>query len=73
MIKKTAYRQTKPKLVPLGIPLAVSAVGTVLSLAGGKTAHKVFGTAWLALSLWHCWQHRRKLKQDAQNCFFGKI
>ena len=53
--------------IPLGLPLIVSAVGTVISLRGGKSVHGILGAAWLLLSVWHGLQHRAKLVRDVKS------
>ncbi len=53
------------KPMPLGLPLLVSAAGTILSLAlSSKGGHIAFGAAWAGLSALHAWQYRKKLSQD---------
>ena len=52
--------------LPLGLPLILSAIGTVVSLRGGKTVHGILGAVWLILSLWHAGQHRGKLIKDVK-------
>lgn len=54
------------KTMPLGLPLAVTSLGTLVSLLGGKRLHAGFGIAWAILSLWHGLQHRRKMQLDAK-------
>lgn len=49
---------------PLGWPLAIASVGTVATIFAGKKLHMAFGAAWGVLSLWHAWQHCRKMKHD---------
>ena len=49
---------------PLGIPLTLASVGTVVSLLAGKKLHAGFGIAWMLLSLWHGFQHRKKMQRD---------
>ena len=49
---------------PLGIPLTLASVGTVVSLLAGKKLHAGFGIAWMLLSLWHGLQHRKKMQRD---------
>ncbi len=53
------------KHAPLGIPLTLASVGTVVSLLAGKKLHAGFGIAWTLLSLWHGLQHQKKMKRDA--------
>jgi len=55
------------KKIPLGLPMTLSALGTVFSLWKAKSAHGSLGTVWLILSLWHGWQHFGKLKHEAKN------
>ena len=51
--------------ISLGLPLAVAAAGTVVTLfVPAKRLHIVCGTAWAALSLVHAWQYRKKLAKD---------
>lgn len=58
-------KPTNFKTLPLGLPLAAAAVGTVAALAFGKRYHVIFGVVWLALSMLHGIQHAGKLKRDA--------
>lgn len=62
-------KPTNFKTLPLGLPLAVAAVGTVAALAFGKRYHVIFGAAWLALSVLHGIQHVGKMKRDASALF----
>ena len=56
--------------IPLGIPLTIASLGTVAALAANKQLHACFGVLWVGLSLWHGWQHRKKLQTDAcLSCF----
>lgn len=57
-------KPTNFKTLPLGLPLAAAAVGTVAALAFGKRYHVIFGIAWLALSVLHGIQHAGKMKRD---------
>ena len=51
--------------IPLGLPLAAAAAGTVVTLfVPAKRLHIACGAAWAALSLVHAWQYRRRLAQD---------
>ena len=50
--------------VPLGLPLTLTAIGTVVALWTGKNAHAGFGMAWMALSVLHGCQHCGKLRHD---------
>jgi len=54
------------KNLPLGWPLTVASVGTVVTLWAGKNLHAGFGVAWAALSVLHGWQHHKKMKADAK-------
>ncbi len=54
------------KKMPLGVPMTVASLGTVLTLFAGKNLHAGFGAAWAVLSLWHGWQHSKKMKNDVK-------
>ena len=56
--------QDKFKSLPLGLPLTLASVGTVATLVAGKRFHAGFGALWTVLSLWHGWQHRKKMQAD---------
>ena len=58
--------QTKTKKTALGWPLALAAAGTIAGLFIGKKVHVVCGIALTGLSLWHGWQHRKKMAYDAK-------
>ena len=66
-IQPATRKFVKSKPLPLGLPLAAAAVGTVASLYFGKKYHVVFGIAWLALSVLHGIQHAGKMKHDAKS------
>ena len=53
------------KNLPLGLPMTVASVGTLATLFAGKKFHAGFGVVWAALSLWHGWQHHKKMQADA--------
>ena len=55
------------KLPSLGIPLTLASVGTIASLFANKNLHVLCGTVWLGLSLWHGYQHRKKLEKDIKS------
>lgn len=60
---------------PLGIPLTLASAGTLATLFAGKNLHAGFGVAWAALTVWHGWQHHKKMLADAQKltgCGKGK-
>ncbi|MBQ1868756.1 HMA2 domain-containing protein [Selenomonas sp.] len=52
------------KNLPLGLPMTVASVGTLATLFAGKKFHAGFGVVWAALSLWHGWQHHKKMRAD---------
>lgn len=54
------------KNLPLGLPMTVASVGTLATLFAGKNLHAGFGVAWAALSIWHGWQHHKKMQADAR-------
>jgi hypothetical protein len=56
--------QDKFKSLPLGLPLTLASIGTVATLVAGKRFHAGFGAVWTVLSLWHGWQHRKKMQAD---------
>lgn len=56
--------QNKLKSLPLGLPMTLASVGTLVTLFAGKRFHAGFGAVWTALSLWHGWQHRKKMQAD---------
>ncbi len=56
----------KWKQIPLGIPLTIASIGTLVTLNANKQLHAGFGILWTGLSLWHGLQHCKKLKQDTK-------
>ena len=54
------------KKLPLGLPMTLASVGTMVSLAAGKRWHVGFGAAWAVLSLLHGLQHAGKMKKDVR-------
>jgi len=50
--------------LPLGVPLAIAAIGTIATIKADTRLHIGFGMAWAALSALHCWQHTPKMKND---------
>lgn len=55
----------RPHHISYGVPLALAAIGTVVSLASpSRKAHIICGSLWLGLSVLHAWQYRRKLEYD---------
>ncbi len=64
-------RKKTLKTVPLGLPMAFSLVGTVISLTAGKNFHAGFGVLWTVLSLWHAAQHCGAMKKNAAD--IGKL
>ena len=62
------------KHVSYGIPLAVLAAGTVISIfLPVKRLHVAFGTAFIGLSVLHACQHKRKLSADTNRiCVKGR-
>ena len=58
--------QNKLKSLPLGLPMTLASVGTLVTLFAGKRLHPGFGAVWTALSVWHAWQHRKKMQADVR-------
>ena len=63
--------QEKFKIGPLGLPLTLSAVGTLATLLVGKKLHVGFGILWTILSVCHGWQHQQKMRADAARLVAG--
>ena len=56
---------------PLGLPLSLAAVGTLVTMFGSRKLHVAFGAIWTLLSLWHGYQHRKKMQKDVAR-FWGE-
>ena len=60
-------KHKKSNHIPLGIPLILTGIGTIASLLLNKKLHAPLGVLFAALSVWHGYQHRKKLAADARN------
>lgn len=63
----------KQKNISLGLPLALTGIGVIASLFINKKLHAPLGIIFAGLSLWHSFEHRKKLQTDAKKLInYGK-